>query len=77
MPDSETMLKERVRQLRKERHWSQEELARRAGTTLSTVRNIETGRTGGRIATLRALAAVFGTTVDALTDGPKPEKRSA
>ena len=39
------MLSEKVRKIRKEKGYSQEELARRANVTLRTITLIETGKT--------------------------------
>jgi transcriptional regulator with XRE-family HTH domain len=49
----------RLRELRTERGWSQDELARRAGMSQATLSNIERGETQPFPATQRALAAAL------------------
>ena len=56
-----------IRELRKKRGISQNELARRAGVKQSVISYIENGRTKHpRIDTLTAIAAVLGVSVDTL-----------
>ena len=52
---------------------SREVLAVRAGVSASTVSRIEAGGYRPRLATLDALAAVLGVTVDALLAEPMPK----
>jgi len=56
----------KVRRLRKQRGWNQEELAHEAGIGRSFVGAIETGAKDLRISTLVKLANVFGITVAGL-----------
>jgi transcriptional regulator with XRE-family HTH domain len=51
---------DKVRDLRKERGWSQQELADRAGISMQTVSNLETGRHVPGIATLSKIAGALG-----------------
>jgi transcriptional regulator with XRE-family HTH domain len=51
---------DKVRDLRKERGWSQQELADRAGISMQTVSNLETGRHVPEIATLSKIAGALG-----------------
>ena len=63
MPDMEAMttpVGDRVRDLRKERGWLQQELADRAGVSMQTVSNLETGRHVPGIATLSKIAGALG-----------------
>lgn len=51
------MLSEKVRKIRKEKGYSQEELARRANVTLRTITLIETGKTvNPHVETVRRIA---------------------
>lgn len=50
---------ERVRKLRRERSLSQDALAAATGLTPQTIRNLESGATYPRMATLEKLAGVF------------------
>ncbi|MGE5483047.1 MAG: helix-turn-helix transcriptional regulator [Bacteroidota bacterium] len=59
-------LGQRVRDLRKERGWSQEELAQKVGLTRQQVYRIESGETGTRFGTLERLAAVLGVPLSTL-----------
>jgi transcriptional regulator with XRE-family HTH domain len=54
---------ERLRTLRRQRHWTQADLARRAGVSLKVVQAAEQGRTQPRPDTLRKLARVLGVEV--------------
>jgi transcriptional regulator with XRE-family HTH domain len=67
---------ERIRFLRGEE--TQEALAFRTGLSLSTIRNIETGRIKSpNTLTLRALAEALSTTVDDITAGSEDEPAEA
>jgi transcriptional regulator with XRE-family HTH domain len=57
---------DKVRDLRKERGWSQQELAGRAGISMQTVSNLETGRHVPGIATLSKIAGALGVPLPAL-----------
>jgi len=50
----------KLRQLRRERALSQQELAERAGTTQETISRLERGHTAARGRTLRKLAEALG-----------------
>jgi transcriptional regulator with XRE-family HTH domain len=50
----------KVRDLRKGRGWSQQELADRAGISMQTVSNLETGRHLPGMATLSKIAGALG-----------------
>lgn len=60
----------RVRELRESRHWSQQELAQRAGVSRAEVSAIETGRLVPSVATALALAQGLGATVESLFAAP-------
>lgn len=62
-----------LRRLRRERGFSQEELARRAGVDRGAIAKIETGqRTSPSIGTLMPLASALGVSLEELTsEGPK------
>ncbi len=57
----------RVKQLRLQRAWSQEQLAELAGVSVRTIQRIENGDRPG-LETLSALAAVFEINVAELSD---------
>jgi transcriptional regulator with XRE-family HTH domain len=58
---------ERVRQLRLQRDWTQQELAAKAGVRYETILRIEKGtHTAPRVHVLVALAKALGTTTDYL-----------
>jgi transcriptional regulator with XRE-family HTH domain len=61
--DSTTYTKptgEKVRALRRERGWLQQELADRAGVNMQTVSNVETGRHDPELPTLLKIARALG-----------------
>lgn len=67
-----------IRDARKGKGLSREQLCVLAGITLATLQNLESGRrTGCRLETARNLAAVLGTTVDALFPAPVTESEAA
>jgi transcriptional regulator with XRE-family HTH domain len=66
-------LVERLRALRTERGWSQEELAGRAGIAPQSLSNIETLRSSPTIETLEALAAALGVPLVALLESKPPD----
>jgi transcriptional regulator with XRE-family HTH domain len=51
---------DKVRDMRKGRGWSQQELADQAGISMQTVSNLETGRHVPGIATLSKIAGALG-----------------
>lgn len=61
-----------VRNLRTGRQWTQADLAERAGLSVSTVTNIEIGRTALTVLHLCRFADAFGTTPAALIAGVEP-----
>ena len=54
----------RIRAYRKERKWTQEELAEQIGVERSAVAKWESGKSQPQAARLIALAEIFGCTVD-------------
>lgn len=65
-----------IRDARKSAGLSREQLCVKAGITLATLQNLESGRrTGCRLETARNIATVLGTTVDVLF--PIPPQREA
>jgi transcriptional regulator with XRE-family HTH domain len=61
-----------ARKLRAERGLTLKQVAAMAGVSWSTVSGIELGRSGAELRTAMAVAAVFGTTVDAMITLPSP-----
>ena len=55
----EVPLKNRLRELRSERNWSQAELAERAGVSRQTINAIETGKYDPSLPLAFALARIF------------------
>jgi transcriptional regulator with XRE-family HTH domain len=60
------ILKDRIKQLRKEKEWSQEDLARAIGATANQISRYETCRIVPSIETLAKLAQAFDVTSDYL-----------
>jgi transcriptional regulator with XRE-family HTH domain len=58
--------------VRRHRGWSLRELAETSGLSLTTVHQIETGRTSPGLGTLQSLATALGVSVGALFDGHGP-----
>jgi transcriptional regulator with XRE-family HTH domain len=56
----------KLRRLRKERGWTQRELARRVGVTETHLRGVEVGIRGPSVALIRQIAAALGVSVDTL-----------
>lgn len=54
----------RIQEYRKQKKWTQEELARRLGVERSAVAKWESGKSQPQAARLVALAEIFGCTVD-------------
>lgn len=68
-------LADEVIELRLERGWSQEELARRAGTQQANISRIENGLANSTVETLQKLARAFGTELRIRLCPPKrPQK---
>ena len=63
MDDIRQDLGARIRQLRKERKQSQDELAHEANVAKNTISDVERGETWPNIETLQAIAGGLGTTV--------------
>jgi putative transcriptional regulator len=68
-PSRRVPIGERIRELRAERAWSQDELVRRSGLSKGTIQNLETGRHDPRLSSLYRLAEAFGVAVHALMAG--------
>lgn len=51
-----------IKEMRLERHWSQEQLAEMSGLSVRTIQRIENGENAG-LESVKALAAVFETTI--------------
>ena len=58
-----------IYKLRKQRNWSQAELAEKVGVCPAFISHVEAGRKEPRVATLRKLAEVFGVSTDYLLKG--------
>lgn len=61
-----------VRNLRMERQWTQSDLAERANLSVSTVTNVEIGRTALTVLHLCRFADAFGISPAALLEGAEP-----
>jgi len=70
---------ERVRQLRQERGWTQDEISRRFGFNFKHYQRIEQGQQNLELATLNKLAGAFGIAIAELLvfDSLGPKKRTA
>jgi transcriptional regulator with XRE-family HTH domain len=66
--DLERRVGEQLQAVRRHRGWSLRELAEASGLSLTTVHQIETGRTSPGLGTLQSLATALGVTVSALFD---------
>ena len=62
---------ERIRSIRRERNWTQDDLAKKAGLLCQNVARYETGRTTPRKAMLARFAKAFDLTVEELVAEPK------
>lgn len=72
-PPPET-LGERIRRRRREKGWTQGELARRVGIKPSRISKYENGTYQPSLATVKAIADALGTTTDHLLGrGPQPD----
>jgi len=58
------ILKNRIKQLRKEKEWSQDYIAKAIGTKANEISRYETGRIIPSVETLAKLAKAFGVTSD-------------
>lgn len=59
-------MKNRIEELRRERAWTQEELADRVGVTRQTIISLENGRYNASLALAHKLAVTFGTVIEEL-----------
>jgi transcriptional regulator with XRE-family HTH domain len=67
------VLGQRLRQLRKGRHWTQQDLERESGVAQGNITNIETGRTPNPTAqTVQRLADALEVPVDTLLNDTEP-----
>ena len=67
-------MKSNIRQLRKERKLSQEELAEAVGTTRQTITSIEVGRYTASLPLAYKIAHYFGRTIEEVFDFSEPEE---
>jgi transcriptional regulator with XRE-family HTH domain len=65
----------RLRELRVSKGWTQDELARAAGTTVRNISRLETGAQEATWPTVLKLAEVFGVSCEAFCGKPKTGKR--
>lgn len=72
--DLERLVGEQLLAARRRRGWSLRELAEASGLSLTTVHQIETGRTSPGLGTLQSLAAALGVPVGALLERPGPSR---
>jgi transcriptional regulator with XRE-family HTH domain len=71
-------VRRRIRQLRRDRGLTQEELCERAGISVDAVTRIESGSRVPTLSTLDAIAGALGVPVAALLAGaPEPRKRQS
>lgn len=61
-----TDLGAKVRELRTDKGWSQDRLAREIEMTKQTVYDIESGRSNPTLSTIKRLAAAFGVSISVL-----------
>ena len=62
----EPMLGDRIRKLRRERDWTQRDLAEKVGVDYKNVSNYEVGRLVPSLKTLQRLADAFGVSIEEL-----------
>ena len=65
---------EKLKELRKERNWSQMELSRRSGVSQSFINYLEAGEKQPTLTTLNKLAKAFGVPISDLIDDDAPKK---
>lgn len=63
-------MRNRLRVLRAEQGWTQEELGKRLGVSRQAVNAIETGKHGPSLDLAFRIAAAFGRTVEEIFDNP-------
>lgn len=66
-------MKTRIRELRRERKLSQEELAEAVGTTRQTITSIEVGKYTASLPLAYKIARFFGRTIEEVFDFSEPE----
>lgn len=67
-------MKNRLRVLRAEHNWSQQELGIRVGVSRQAINAVETGRFDPSLPLAMKLARIFGTTVEAIFElDPEPD----
>jgi transcriptional regulator with XRE-family HTH domain len=71
--DLERRVGERLQAVRRHRGWSLRQLAAASDLSLTTVHQIETGRTSPGLGTLQSLATALGVPLGALLDGHAPD----
>lgn len=59
-------MKNRISEFRRERGWTQEDLANLAGVTRQTIISLESGRYNASLLLAHKLAVCFGTTIETL-----------
>jgi transcriptional regulator with XRE-family HTH domain len=73
MGKTKELFKERVRRLRKSLDFTQPELAKKAGVSIQTIKDLESGKSPGEIDTHKGLSKAFGISIDELLEGEMPE----
>jgi AcrR family transcriptional regulator/transcriptional regulator with XRE-family HTH domain len=73
----ETVVGERIRDMRRERGWSMRALADRVGVSAATISAVENGKTGVSLARLAQFADVFGTHSSVLMSTAAPRHHLA
>jgi putative transcriptional regulator len=68
MDGLELPMKNRLRVLRAEQHWSQAHLARQAGVSRQTINAIETGKYDPSLPLAFKLAKIFNSSIEAIFD---------
>jgi putative transcriptional regulator len=68
MDGLELPMKNRLRVLRAEQHWSQAQLARQAGVSRQTINAIETGKYDPSLPLAFKLAKIFNSSIEAVFD---------
>lgn len=59
-------MKNRIAQFRREKQWTQEDLANLVGVTRQTIISLESGRYNASLLLAHRLAVCFGTTIETL-----------
>jgi transcriptional regulator with XRE-family HTH domain len=74
-PKLQKLVGTRLRALRKQRHWTQKELAAKVDVSFSVLNKYEGGWTSPSLDKLVELAKIFETSVDYLLTGQEPDNR--